>query len=166
MWGVVVCVATYTLYHTMDLPYDIMELISGYLTSKDLANVCAVDTGFRPFFIKKIAPAFTREMKNISKIMVYLKRLFELRPTSNDIMDSKGDHNIMSHILGKCIEDGEILDNQTDYLVWQTMDSVIDSSPTMHDLVSEYGYYKDGNWDRAFVEADDYSSDLQYAYMG
>ncbi len=155
-----------SINHIMDLPYDIMERISEYLTSQDLANVCAVDTGFRPFFIKKVAPAFIREMQNISKIMKYLKRIFEFRPTSNHIMESKGDHDIMSYILDKEVENGEILENQTDYIIWQTMDSVIDARPTMHDLVSEYGYYKDGNWNRAFVEADDYSANLQYAYMG
>ena len=55
---------------TMDIPFDIKELIASQLQGPDLASLARVDPDFKGFFRNAVAPIFSHEFKRISKITV------------------------------------------------------------------------------------------------
>ena len=147
----------------MDLPFDIKELIAVQLSGPDLASVSQVDDDFRPFFIRKVAPIFMEEIKRISKIFKYLKKIFFFKPTAIDIMEDKGDHHIMSYILDREVEEGEIFEDEIEYNIWNTMNATVDLEPSVPELITKYLYYK-YDFDE-FVNNFDVD-DYQYQYWG
>ena len=152
-----------TVHKTMDLPFDAKELIASYLSGHDLAVMCSIDNDFRPFFMKKVAPVFMKEIKNIAKIYKNLQNICTISPTSNDIMEDGGDHGIMSRVLGRCIEPGEIFESDTEYYIWLTLDAAIDENPTINRVIGEYTMFRNGYHS---YYTDDYNYDLKYAYLG
>lgn len=146
----------------MDLPFDIKELIAVQLSGPDLASMAQVDDDFKPFFIKKVAPVFMEEVKRISKIFKYLKNIFFLKPTTDDILSSSGDHNIMSCILEREVEEGEIFEDEIEYTIYNTMNESVNLEPSIPELITKYLQHKDFFYD--FLddfEVDDY----QYEYI-
>jgi hypothetical protein len=140
----------------MDLPFDIKELVAAHLPGPDLASMAQVDTDFRPFFIKKVAPVFIEEVKRVSKILKYLKKIFFFKPTTIDIMEDRGDYQIMSYILDREVEEGEIFEDEIEYNVWNTMNAVVDLEPSIPELISKYIYCK-YDFEKVLEEIDDYN---------
>ena len=153
-----------TVHKTMDLPFDAKEHIASYLSGHDLAVMCSIDNDFRPFFMKKVAPVFMKEIKNISKILKYLQNICTIAPTSNDIMEDGDDSGIMSRVLERCVEPGELFESETEYYIWLTLDTVIDVKPSIEQVLDEFIMFKNG-WHNDRI-VDDYNYDLKYAYMG
>lgn len=120
------------------LPLDIKEIIASNLPAPDLANIANVDPELRSFFHKKVAPTFISEFIRISKIFKYLEKIFYLKVSSHDIMEDDGDHKIMSYILDREVEEGELFDDDTEYAIWRTMNATIDLEPNMPQLVDAF----------------------------
>ena len=111
----------------MDLPFDIKELIASNLQGPDLASMSQVDPDFKGFFQNTVAPIFFQEFKRISKIIAPLVRLFDMKPYIHDVVEDGGDHHIMSYILDREVEEGELFEDDVEYHVWKTTQSCIDS---------------------------------------
>jgi hypothetical protein len=126
----------------MDLPYDIKELIASKLSGPELATMSKVDKDFRGFLTKLIAPVFRQEFINSSKILPYLRRILFFKPTSFDIRCEGGDSQMMSFILGREVEEGEIFEDETEYNVWRTVQGVVDLDVGIYRIVEEYNYNK------------------------
>jgi|TARA_R110002074_G_scaffold87339_1_gene192816 hypothetical protein len=124
----------------MDLPFDMKELIATSLRGPDLASMAQVDPDFKGFFKAAVAPIFALEFKRISKIIAPLLRLFRLQPHTHDVMEDDGDHHIMSYILDREVEEGELFEDDVDYHVWMTTQSCIDSGnyTNLNDIVDVY----------------------------
>ena len=129
---------SYKSPRTMDLPYDIKEIIGSHLNGADLANMSIFDKDFRPSFIKTVAPVFMTEFVRVSKIFDYLRNIFHLKACSHDIMEDGGDHKAMSYVLGREIEEGELYEDQMEYTIWNTFNWSIDMEPNMEQLMDEY----------------------------
>lgn len=122
------------------LPLDIKEVIASSLPAPDLANMANVDPELRPFFQKKVAPTFFTEFIRVSKIYKYLTKIFHLKVSSYDIIEDEGEHKIMSYILDREVEEGELYEDDTEYAIWQTMNATIDTEPNMSQLVDTFVY--------------------------
>mgnify|MGYP000179799670 CR=1 FL=1 len=126
---------------TMDLlPFDIKELIASNLQGPDLASLSQVDPDFKGFFRNAVAPIFFQEFKRISKIIAPLKRLFGMQPHTHDVMEDGGDHHIMTYILGREVEEGELFEDDVEYHVWKTTQNCIDSGnyTNLNEIVNIY----------------------------
>jgi hypothetical protein len=130
----------------MDLPFDIKELIATHLGGPDLANLSRVDSEFTSLFKSAVAPTFRHEFIRISKIIPYLMRLFHFKPTSEDLREEMGEEFVMSHILGREIEEGEIYQDEIEYNLWRTMLGVTDIDPSFTRVVEEYKYNTNVMW--------------------
>lgn len=122
------------------LPNDIYGLIAQHLQGPDLAQVAQVIPEFKEFFQKEVAPLFRQEFLRISKILPYLQRLYFCRPTSMDMRYNQGDAPLMSFILGREVEEGEIFEDDVEYNVWRTTHGVMDIDASLHRIVEEYNY--------------------------
>jgi len=126
---------------TMDLlPFDIKELIASQLQGPDLASLAQVDPDFKGFFQNAVAPIFSQEFKRISKIIAPLTRLFGMKPHTHDVMEDDGDHHIMTYILDREVEEGELFEDDVEYHVWKTTQSCIDSGnyTNLNEIVNIY----------------------------
>ena len=125
---------------TMDLPFDIKELIAASLPGPDLARMAQVDPDFQGFFRNAVAPIFAQQLKSLFRIVAPLKRLFTLQPDTIDVMEDDGDHHIMSYILQREVEDGELFEDENDYIIWRTTQTCINSGKYINftDLVDTY----------------------------
>ncbi len=132
------CIPGHTSCHAMDLPYDIKEIVGSHLGGVDLANMSIIDKDFRPSFIKMVAPVFMKEFVRVSKIFGYLRKIFHMKAASHDIMEDEGDHKAMSYVLGREIEEGELYEDQMEYVIWNTFNWSVDMEPTMDQLMDEY----------------------------
>lgn len=129
----------------MDLPYDIKELIASHLEDSDLLSAVKADPGFRPFLVLKLAPIFRSQFIRIAKIFECIKRIYQFRPTTNDIIEGNGDHGIMSYVLGREVEEGEYYDKVEDdmeYNLWNTMTDTLDETPNITTIVELYNRNK------------------------
>lgn len=124
----------------MDLPFDIKELIASNLQGPDLASLVQIDSDFKGFFHNAVAPVFVQEFKRISKIIAPLKRLFGMQPQAHDVMEDGGDHHIMTYILDREVEEGELFEDDVEYHVWKTTQSCIDSGnyTNLNEIVNIY----------------------------
>ena len=124
----------------MDLPFDIKELIAASLQGPDLASLVRVDPDFKEFFRNAVAPTFLNEFKRISKIIAPLRRLFGIKPQTHDVMEDGGDHHIMTYILDREVEEGELFEDDIEYHVWRTTQSCIDSGnyTNLNEIVTIY----------------------------
>ena len=109
----------------MDLPFDIKELIASNLQGPDLASMAQVDPDFMGFFKATVAPIFAFEFKRISKIIAPLVRLFDMKPYIHDVVEDGGDHHIMTYILDREVEEGELFEDDVEYHIWKTTQSCI-----------------------------------------
>lgn len=130
------------IWVTMDLPYDIKELIASQLSGPDLISMSKVDTDFKGFFVKLTAPVFREEFINISKVIPYLRRIHFFQPTSDDIRDEGGDAGLMSFILSRVVEEGEIFEDEFEYRIWRTALGVVDLDASFSRVVEEFNYNK------------------------
>jgi hypothetical protein len=122
------------------LPNDIYGLIAQHLQGPDLAQVAQVIPEFKEFFQREVAPVFRQEFLRVSKILPYLQRLHFFRPTSVDMRYDQGDAAMMSFILNREVEDGEIFEEEIEYNVWRTTHGVMDTDASMHRIMEEYNY--------------------------
>jgi hypothetical protein len=118
------------------LPFDMQAEIASHLSGPDLANLANAVPDFQPFFQKTVAPVFLLEFKRVAKIVSYLRKLFHYKPTTYDY----DDHLIMSHVLDREVEEGEVFDDKIDYCVWCTLHSTLDRDPSMSQLVEHFAY--------------------------
>lgn len=122
------------------LPFDMQAEIASRLSGPDLANLASVVPDFQPFFQKTVAPVFSLEFKRIAKIMGYLRKIFYYKPSTHDVMEDDGDHHIMSYVLDREVEEGELFEDKTDYCVWRTFSATIDLEPSMSQLVDQFAH--------------------------
>ena len=126
----------------MDLPYDVKELIACNLLGPDLVNISKVDPEFKRFFTKLTAPVFREEFIRVSKILPYLRRIHFFKPTSADIRDEGGDANLMSFVLARNVDEGEVFIDDFEYQVWRTTMGVVDLDASFSRIVEEFNYNK------------------------
>jgi len=126
----------------MDLPYDVKELIASQLSGPDLISMSKVDADFRGFFRKLTAPVFREEFINISKVIPYLRRIHFFKPTSDDIREEGGDAGLMSFVLSRVVEEGEIFEDELEYHIWRTALGVVDLDASFSRVVEEFNYNK------------------------
>ena len=126
----------------MDLPYDIKELIASNLSGPELATMSKIDKDFRGFLAKLIAPVFRQEFINTSKLLPYLRRILFFKPTSQDIRFEGGDSQMMSYILDREVEEGELFEDEIEYNIWRTVHGVVDLDVGLYRIVEEYKYNK------------------------
>jgi hypothetical protein len=100
--------------------------------------VSSVDSDFKPSFIKMVAPVFMKEFVRTSRIFNYLRKIFDMKASSYDIVEDDGDHKAMSYILGREVEEGELFMDQVEYTIWNTFNWSIDLEPSMEQLMDEY----------------------------
>ena len=124
------------------LPIDVKEIIASSLPPPDLANAAGVDPELQSFFRKKVAPTFVSEFVRISKIFKYLEKIFHMKVSSHDIVEDGGDQKIMSYILDREVEEGEIFEDDTEYAIWKTMNATIDLEPNMSHLIDTFVYQR------------------------
>ena len=122
------------------LPFDMQAEIASRLSGSDLANLAQAVPDFQPFFQKTVAPVFLSEFKRVSKVLGYLRKIFYYKPSTHDVMEDDGDHHIMSYILDREVEEGEIFEDKTDYCLWRTLNATLDLQPSMPDLVDQFAH--------------------------
>lgn len=122
------------------LPYDIKETIATHLCGSDLATMAQVDPDYQGFFRLKVAPTFLSEFLKISKIYKNLKKIFDMKICTHDIMEDDGDHLLMSHILEREVEENELFLDDTEYAIWRTMSMNIDREPSMPELFDNFKF--------------------------
>ena len=120
------------------LPFDMQAEIASRLSGADLANLAAAVPDFRPFFRETVAPVFVQEFKRVSKIMGQLRKIFHSKFSTHDIMEDDGDHHIMTYILDREVEEGEIFEDKTEYCLWRTMNATLDLEPSMPQLFDQF----------------------------
>jgi hypothetical protein len=135
----------------MDLPYDIKELIALKLNGPDLAAMSRVDSDFTGFFKKCVGPIFRNEFIRISKIMPFIWRIYFLKATSEDIRYDNGYHGIMSYILDREVEEGELFEDTLECTIWRTMNGVVDLDPGLGQIMEEYKYNNGFHADQLFL---------------
>jgi len=123
------------------LPFDIKETIATHLGGSDLAAMAQVDPDYQAFFRAHVVPTFISEIIKVSKIYKYLKKIFDMKICTHDIMEDDGDHLLMSHILDREVEENELFMNDTDYAIWRTMSTNIDREPSMSDLLDNFKFH-------------------------
>ena len=145
------------------LPYDIKETIATHLCGSDLATMAQVDPDYQGFFRTKVAPTFLSEFLKISKIYKNLKKIFDMKICTHDIMEYDGDHLLMSHIFDREVEENELFMDDTEYAIWRTMTMNIDREPSMSELfdnfkfnINDFNNYVDEHWEEHGYIAGDY----------
>tara|TARA_R110002074_G_scaffold122907_1_gene258004 strand:- start:927 stop:1319 length:393 start_codon:yes stop_codon:yes gene_type:complete len=123
----------------MDLPFDIKERIASELPRSTLATMASVDPDFRPLFMKAVGPVFISEFKNAARIYSYLHRIKIMNACLHDIVSDNGDHHLMSFVLGREVEEGELFMDDVEWLIQGTFTAMLDQEPSMGELISEYG---------------------------